>query len=478
MAHAGQQTRGMLIIGNVFCALGEWLVAALPTLEQYFTPVCLCIGGDRGRDTCLLGLAQDVLDRVAALAQHDAYQGTMINQRWWQREASTVRAAALPEAYRRLAIGAAARIVFRATGGAALRTRAILLAAVVADVALLGYLDGARVVVGEIGDAMVATAVILAQGAQQHRRDLDGDTRIPLLRRWRRLLQMRVPHLLQAFIYKRRTPGEQLVAADRQRVLVGVAARIPLPLLRRHIRSCSRDLTQRSVRLHAQVEGRAEVREQDLPIAPDEQIAGLHILMDQSLIMDIMQGIGALLDIRNKLLRECQATIAIGLAEEVENRPWSELHHKVRLLVLRQLTEVIDRQDVWMLHAGDAARLLKEVRLGLGIELIEAQHLEGQDAAERHRLADLVDIAIAACADEGDNFIDTDMRSLHQKVTALAADGAVRILVSAAGARIEATRHVFYPLPILLVGMGLASIRPPQLPRPSVGMGLASIRPR
>ena len=129
---------------------------------------------------------------------------------------------------------------------------------------------------------------------------------------------------------------------------------------------------------------------------------------------------------------------------------WRVFHHEVGLLAIGQQAEVVDGQDIGMLHIRDLAHLLKEVSLCFGVEFIKAQDLEGEHAIEWIGLTDLIDMAVTAGADEGEQLVDVDTRSRHEKIAKAAVDGAIRIIVTLAEMWIEAARHVFY-LPSLLL---------------------------
>ena len=156
--------------------------------------------------------------------------------------------------------------------------------------------------------------------------------------------------------------------------------------------------------------------------APDEQIPRLDILVNQPILMHKAQRISCLPHVRYQLLCVSDSSTAIITTEEVIDCLGRVLHHQVGAFIL-QLAEVIDWQDIWMLQVCNAPCLVKKVSQRLLVELVEAQHFKGHNAAERRRLTYLVDMTIAACANEGEDFVAADMRTLHEKVTARADDG-------------------------------------------------------
>ena len=152
---------------------------------------------------------------------------------------------------------------------------------------------------------------------------------------------MGTPHLLKQFVEERRAASQQFVDADGQRVLIGVAPGIALPLLRRHIGSRSRHFAQRGVCLHAKIKSGAKIREQYLPVAPDQQISRLDILVDQPVVMHVVERGCRLLEIRYQLFRIGQPPAAIGLTKEVENGLRRVFHYQVGASIL-QVTKIVD----------------------------------------------------------------------------------------------------------------------------------------
>src|SRR5436309_9704696 len=96
---------------------------------------------------------------------------------------------------------------------------------------------------------------------------------------------MRVPHLFDASIHKGGTAAKQFITAYCKRILVGITARIALPLFGRHIGCCPSCFAEGSVCLHAQVKRCAKIRKEELSTAPDEQITWLDILVNQPILM-------------------------------------------------------------------------------------------------------------------------------------------------------------------------------------------------
>src|SRR5260221_11115903 len=82
-----------------------------------------------------------------------------------------------------------------------------------------------------------------------------------------------------------------------------------------------------------------------------------------------------------------------------------------------------------MLQVGDTLRFSKKAVLCLLVELVNAQHLERQYTTERRRFTYLVDMAIRSCANERNNFVDADVRSLYQVIASLTVCRACGIVV-------------------------------------------------
>ena len=89
-----------------------------------------------------------------------------------------------------------------------------------------------------------------------------------------------------------------------------------------------------------------------------------------------------------------------------------------------------------MLQVSKSLCLIKEAVLPFFVELLGAQHFECQYTTERRRFAHLVNVAVGACANEGDYFVNTDVRSLDQKVASFTGFGSRGIFMSPTCSRI------------------------------------------
>src|SRR5215472_10977518 len=114
----------------------------------------------------------------------------MCHHHWRVSEPATDRATALPKTDGGFTIRTAAIVIISATGATAPCTAAILVSAALTDIALQGCLHCAGIVLGKLNDAAVTLVIVLCQGTYQNSAYLYRNTRIPLLWRWRLLLQM------------------------------------------------------------------------------------------------------------------------------------------------------------------------------------------------------------------------------------------------------------------------------------------------
>src|SRR5207248_74169 len=123
-----------------------------------------------------IALFEYTFDRITSLAHADANQRAMLSQRRRNNQPSAGCTTALSEASWRIAIGAVTAIVLSATGCTALGSSAILLAALMANVALLCNLNSHLEAISELDNAAIALVIILGHGAQQHSSHLDRYT--------------------------------------------------------------------------------------------------------------------------------------------------------------------------------------------------------------------------------------------------------------------------------------------------------------
>src|SRR6266566_2508442 len=292
----------------------------------------------------------------------------------WYGEPATDCTTALPKTYRCFTIRTAAIIVISAASATTARSTTILVPAALAGIALQSCLYRDGIVLGELNDGVVTLVIILCQRTHQHSAYLYRDTWIPLLWRGRLFFQMRIPHLLNKCVGKRRATSQQFINTDGECVLVGVAPWIALPLFRRHIRSSAGDFTQRCVRLHPKIERRAEICEQDLSITSNQQVAGLDVLVNKAVLVNVVKRCCCLLNIWHKLFCVYKSPAAIFFAKEVMNSFRRILHDQVGAFIL-YLTKVINREDIGVLQVSNALRLVKKAVSSLFVELVCAQYL-------------------------------------------------------------------------------------------------------
>src|SRR6266704_534226 len=138
----------------------------------------------------------------------------MCHHRWRDSEPATGRATALPKTDRGFTIRTAAIVIISATGATATCTAAILVSAALADITLQGCLYRAGIALGKLNDGAVTLVIVLCQGTYQDSAYLYRNTRIPLLRGWRLLFQMGVPHLLHIFVGERWAACQQFIDTD------------------------------------------------------------------------------------------------------------------------------------------------------------------------------------------------------------------------------------------------------------------------
>src|SRR5205823_2413630 len=166
-------------------------------------------------------------------------------------------------------------------------------------------------------------------------------------------------------------------------------------------------------------------------------------LVYQTFGVNETQRSSCLLQIGNKLFGEGSSSTTVRPAKKIIDGLRGIFHNKVRPLIL-QLTEVVDWQDIAVLQVGNTPRFIEKVAQRFLVELVDTQYFECQDTAQGCGFTHLIDMAVAACADEGDDFVDADMCSFNQEVAARATDSISGDLVSPAGACIQTTSQRLY----------------------------------
>ena len=111
----------------------------------------------------------------------DANQRTMLNDDGRISKSATDATAALPEASWMVAIEAVAVVIFLSTNCTALCSCAILLAAVLANIALHGDLYSMGIVISKLISVVVALSIILRRGTPEYCNNFDGDAWIPAM---------------------------------------------------------------------------------------------------------------------------------------------------------------------------------------------------------------------------------------------------------------------------------------------------------
>ena len=228
-----------------------------------------------------------------------------------------------------------------------------------------------------------------------------------------------------------RAPGEQLVRDDGERVPVACGGRgLAERLLGREVTGRAEDRAARRQRRHPRGARDSEVGDVHVVGAVEEQVAGLHVAMDDALRMRVVERATRLLEPPQRVGRLC----APGAQPLLERRAGDVLHDDVRPSA--RVSDVEDRDDVRVAgHARGRAgltreppprRVVRDVRLG--------EQLHGDDAVER-RVHRAVDAAHRALRERLDVLIALreDLRRrhpaghTHSPATEIAADeGSVR----------------------------------------------------
>src|SRR5579883_148593 len=160
---------------------------------------------------------------------------------------------------------------------------------------------------GKIGYRRETLLRLLSQRAQQHHIESLWQARVKLAGRGRLNREMLIHQLLHAS-RERRAPGQQFVSHDRQRILVAREYRVAAPLFGRHRgrRASNRAAgtgNRRKIARNAKIgeEQRWTLR---IPaVAAQEKVRGLHIQVNNPVIMGILKRLSRLLNQVGYLLR-------------------------------------------------------------------------------------------------------------------------------------------------------------------------------
>src|SRR5258707_10923629 len=189
MLQACEWLAGLLVVEQFARAPGHGQIDAFPALEDHTLVVLLSIQSQGGQDVRAFVIFENMFDHIAALTYTHAFDRAVRDQQWRRGQATADRAAALAKANWRIAEGAEPSIVGTAAVATALRARAVLVPAILADIALLGCAYRAIIAGGEFNDRTIALLIALRQRALEGRADFSRDAWIPLLWRGRRLLE-------------------------------------------------------------------------------------------------------------------------------------------------------------------------------------------------------------------------------------------------------------------------------------------------
>src|ERR1700730_11844154 len=90
---------GFLVIDDLFAAAFDGIIRAFPAFEDDTLVSSARIDGEHGCHHRFVALFQHMFDDIAVLAHADAGERAMRYHQWWDGQAATIGAAALPEAH-------------------------------------------------------------------------------------------------------------------------------------------------------------------------------------------------------------------------------------------------------------------------------------------------------------------------------------------------------------------------------------------
>src|SRR5579863_8585736 len=110
------------------------------------------------------------------------------------------------------------------------------------------------------------------------------------------------------------------------------------------------------MRLHTEIKCCAKIGEQDLTIAPDQQVSRFHILVNKPTIMHKIQCRCCLFEVRGKFFSASESPCAIGATEHIVQCLRRVVHDEVGASII-QLPEIVYRHDIGMPQFRDASCL-------------------------------------------------------------------------------------------------------------------------
>ena len=240
----------------------------------------------------------------------------------------------------------------------------------------------------------------LGKGAKEHGVDRRGQARIQLGCAGRRFGGMEHRLGRRGIGLERAASRQQLESHAAERVPVaGGCGGLAASLLGRHVPRATQDRARRRQRIVRGGARDAEIGDVHLPVVVEQEVAGLHVPVDDAGGMRGVERAGGLVEPGDRRVVRHSAftkTIRKGSAAQVfhddERRPVG-------------LADVEDRHNVGMGERGGGQGLAREARAELVVRRVAVgQHLDGDDAAQ-DRIGRTVDVSHATAGHEVDAHI-------------------------------------------------------------------------
>src|SRR2546421_999790 len=187
---------------------------------------------------------------------------------------------------------------------------------------------------------------------------------------------------------KRVSTAQPLINQDAQGILIAGRPGMSLELLRRHIGDGSSGLLELLGTCTLCDDGQTEVAQQDLVVAPQQEVLGLDVAMNQALCMGILQGSGDLLDIGDNAHEWQRGARRMVLAQRA---PGGIVHNEKRQVLLH--VKIEDAHDMGMHEASNGA-CLRAKKLDVLTDQVGMQHFDGRLSVEVEMLSQ-VDVSKA-----------------------------------------------------------------------------------
>ena len=260
-----------------------------------------------------------------------------------------------------------------------------------------GLRDGIPQRGDELGAGRVALAGVFRQRPIEDGVELAGQRLEPVADRRHGRVDMRSGLGGRRVVLERPHPGQELIGDDPEPIEVARRRRaISLRLLGREIAGGAEHRSGQCQGVEAGRARDAEVGHVDVSVAVEEEVAGLHVAMDDTVAVGGVERDRGLFQPAERLRR---ALSAVGAQAVVERPAAQVLHHDERTVV--PLAHVEDRHRVRLARQPSCRqRLAREPlpdRFVRGVAL--GQHLHGNRPPE-HVVGRAVDLAHAALADQ------------------------------------------------------------------------------